>query len=142
MQCVPLYTKFEKFSSLLCNEWEPTETWASVCSADTQEDPGGLGHGPGLPPVLGPAGLHARAHLPRRERPGILSGSHGGGTAQYDQRVSCSSRSVFNIEFTCYMISLHAGHDVFRHNLLLKKKKLIKKFIESGTFSNMLTFIY
>lgn len=32
--------------------------------AGTQEDPGGHGHGPGLPPVPGPAGLHARTHLP------------------------------------------------------------------------------
>ncbi|MEQ2206670.1 hypothetical protein XENOCAPTIV_001456, partial [Xenoophorus captivus] len=51
------------------------------------EDPRGLGHGPGLPPVSGPAGLHARARLPRRERPGFLSGSHGGGPAQHHQRV-------------------------------------------------------
>ena len=33
-------------------------------SAGTQKDPGGLGHGPGLPSVPGPAGLHAWAHLP------------------------------------------------------------------------------
>lgn len=35
----------------------------------------------------GPAGLHAWAHLPRRERPGLLPGSPGGGPAEHDQRV-------------------------------------------------------
>lgn len=56
--------------------------------AGTQEDPGGHGHGPGLPPVPGPAGLHARAHLPWWERPGLLPGTPGGGPAQHDQWVS------------------------------------------------------
>lgn len=58
--------------------------------AGTQEDSGGLRHGPGLPAVPGPAGLHARAHLPRWECPGVLPGPSSGGPAQHDQRVSVS----------------------------------------------------
>lgn len=56
----------------------------------TQEDSGGLGHGPGLAAVPGPAGIHARARLPRRERPGVLPGSPGGGPAGHDQRVGAT----------------------------------------------------
>lgn len=54
----------------------------------TQEDSGGLWHGPGLPAVPGPAGLHAWPHLSRWERPGLLPGTPGGGPAQHDQWVS------------------------------------------------------
>lgn len=56
--------------------------------AGTQEDSGGFRHGSGLPTVPGPAGLHARAYLPRWERPGLLPGSPGRRPAQHDQRVS------------------------------------------------------
>lgn len=36
----------------------------SSCPSGAPEDSGGLGHGPGLLAVPGPAGLHARPHLP------------------------------------------------------------------------------
>lgn len=69
-------------STLTCL-WEFLMFWLS----GAQEDSGGLRHGPGLPAVSGPAGIHARAHLPWRERSGLLPGSPGGGSAQHDQRV-------------------------------------------------------
>lgn len=69
-----------------------TETPLLFWPPGTQEDPGGLGHGPGLAAVPGPARLHARARLPRRERPGVLPGPPGGGSARHDQRVSAWKR--------------------------------------------------
>ncbi len=36
-----------------------------LCLVGAQEDQRGLRHGTGFPSVPGPAGLHARPHLPR-----------------------------------------------------------------------------
>lgn len=58
--------------------------------AGTQEDSRGFGHGPGLPAVSGPAGLHARAHLPWWKCPGLLPGTPCGGPSEHDQWVSVS----------------------------------------------------
>lgn len=84
------FTKKPFFDKIFYSLITETEIHFVCHVAGTQEDSGRLWHGAGLPPVPGPAGLHAWAHLPWRERPGFLPGTPSGGPPQHDQWVSVS----------------------------------------------------
>lgn len=80
----------------------------SSCSG-TQEDSRGLWHGPGFPSVPGPAGLHARACIPRWERPDLLPGPPDGGAAQYDQWVSDYNSYCSSLCLCAYVVILKSN---------------------------------
>lgn len=53
----------------------------------------------------GPAGLHARPRLPRRECTGVLPGAPSGGPAQHDQWVSAGMGVLSSARGTAGLIA-------------------------------------
>lgn len=112
-----LWTDYCRGSVLFMRRLNDKKKFSS-CSG-TQEDSRGLWHGPGFPSVPGPAGLHARACIPRWERPDLLPGAPDGGAAQYDQWVSgCNSY--------CSSLRLCAYVEVLKSNFGTGMEKCIK----------------